>query len=621
LASTKDSINARFAPIYVRDSKIEKSNINQLYDALDKDAEVSPRLKYAVVECVREVYRKGIVDNRTREGLATGKIPGLRRIVNNVAEQLPTDGVYSEREAYVYLDSMFSEPANRAALSRARLSDKLMPNIIYDSIGSRRVLEQLYKKALAPVGVIQKGERIIDRGEKVTPQLYTVLQTYEQMLNERNKVGQGDHYPVVGQILLVAILFTGFFAYVYYFRPRTYIDFRKMFFLLLFVTVFTAGALVVKDTSANAIYLIPFATVPIILSTFIDSRTGFMANVLVVLVCALALPSPLEFIVLQVMAGIVAIVSVRSLVRRSQLVSCAFYVFATYCLVYIGMTILVNGSVMSVSKQMFMNFGLNGLILSFNYVLVFVLEKLFGFITPVSLVELSDVNNPELRELSEKCPGTFQHSLQVSNLAAEVAHSIGANVQLVRAGALYHDIGKISNPAFFTENQRGVNPHDSLTPDHSARIVLRHVTEGVQRAEKAKLPAVIKDFILQHHGKGKAKFFYMKACEAAGGAENVDDSIYTYPGPNPNTRETTILMIADATEAAAKSLQEHSDEAIRTLVERIIDSQRADGLYVDSPLTFREMEIVKKTIVERLCMTYHTRVSYNMKSNTDNSKK
>lgn len=621
VASTKDSINARFAPIYVRDSKIEKSNINQLYDALDKDAEVSPRLKYAVVECVREVYRKGIVDNRTREGLATGKIPGLRRIVNNVAEQLPTDGVYSEREAYVYLDSMFSEPANRAALSRARLSDKLMPNIIYDSIGSRRVLEQLYKKALAPVGVIQKGERIIDRGEKVTPQLYTVLQTYEQMLNERNKVGQGDHYPVVGQILLVAILFTGFFAYVYYFRPRTYIDFRKMFFLLLFVTVFTAGALVVKDTSANAIYLIPFATVPIILSTFIDSRTGFMANVLVVLVCALALPSPLEFIVLQVMAGIVAIVSVRSLVRRSQLVSCAFYVFATYCLVYIGMTILVNGSVMSVSKQMFMNFGLNGLILSFNYVLVFVLEKLFGFITPVSLVELSDVNNPELRELSEKCPGTFQHSLQVSNLAAEVAHSIGANVQLVRAGALYHDIGKISNPAFFTENQRGVNPHDSLTPDHSARIVLRHVTEGVQRAEKAKLPAVIKDFILQHHGKGKAKFFYMKACEAAGGAENVDDSIYTYPGPNPNIRETTILMIADATEAAAKSLQEHSDEAIRTLVERIIDSQRADGLYVDSPLTFREMEIVKKTIVERLCMTYHTRVSYNMKSNTDNSKK
>ena len=621
IVATKDSIDARFSPIYERDSKVERIRISELYADLDKDSLVTPRMKNAIVERVREVYRRGIVDNNTREGLATGRIPGLRRIVNNIAEPLPTEGVYSEREAYVYLDSIFSTPNYRSALSRARLSDKLVPNIIYDSIGSRRVLEQLYQKAFAPVGVIQKGERIIDRGEKVTPQLYTVLKTYEQMANDRNKVVEGDHYPVVGQILLVAILFTGFFIYVYYFRPRTYVDLRKMFFLLLFITVFTAGALVVKETSANAIYLIPFATVPIILSTFIDSRTGFMANVMVVLVCALALPSPLEFIVLQVVVGVVAIVSVYSLVRRSQLVSCAFYVFVAYCLVYIGMSILINGSVMSVSKHMFLNFALNGVILSFNYVLVFVLEKLFGFITPVSLVELSDVNNAELRELSEKCPGTFQHSLQVSNLAAEVAHSIGANVQLVRAGALYHDIGKINNPAFFTENQRGVNPHDSLMSDHSARIVLRHVSDGVQRAEKAKLPDVIKDFILQHHGRGKAKFFYMKACELAGGAENVDASLYTYPGPNPNTKETTILMIADATEATAKSLTDHSDEAIRTLVERIIDSQRAEGLYVDSPLTFREMEIVKKTIVERLCMTYHTRVSYNVKSTSETEKK
>lgn len=621
IVTTKDSIDARFAPIYERDSKAERIRISELYAALENDSLVTPRMKNAIVERVREVYRRGIVDNNTREGLATGRIPGLRRIVNNIAEPLPTEGVYSEREAYVYLDSIFSTPNYRSVLSRVRLSDKLVPNIIYDSIGSRRVLEQLYQKSFAPVGVIQKGERIIDRGEKVTPQLYTVLKTYEQMSNERNKIVEGDHYPVVGQTLLVAILFTGFFIYVYYFRPRTYVDLRKMFFLLLFITVFTAGALVVKDTSANAIYLIPFATVPIILSTFIDSRTGFMANVMVVLVCALALPSPLEFIVLQVVVGVVAIVSVYSLVRRSQLVSCAFYVFVAYCLVYIGMSILINGSVMSVSKHMFLNFALNGVILSFNYVLVFVLEKLFGFITPVSLVELSDVNNAELRELSEKCPGTFQHSLQVSNLAAEVAHSIGANVQLVRAGALYHDIGKINNPAFFTENQRGVNPHDSLMSDHSARIVLRHVSDGVQRAEKAKLPDVIKDFILQHHGRGKAKFFYMKACELAGGAENVDASLYTYPGPNPNTKETTILMIADATEAAAKSLTDHSDEAIRTLVERIIDSQRAEGLYVDSPLTFREMEIVKKTIVERLCMTYHTRVSYNVKSTSETEKK
>lgn len=607
----KDSIDAKFAPIFILDASVEKNNVSKLYESLEKDANVTPRIKYAIIEKVRYIYANGIVDNKTRDGLATGRIPGMRRIVNNVAEPISTGGVLSEREAYLYLDSIFNEPEYRAAMSNARISDNLTPNIICDSIESKRMLEQVYRKALAPIGIIQKGERIIDRGEKVTPQLYTVLQTYERMARERYKAVKGDHYPIVGRTLLIAVLFSGFFVYVYFFRPRTYRDLRKMFFLLLFMTVFTAGALVVKDTSANAIYLIPFATVPIIISTFIDSRTAFMANVLVVLTCALAVPAPLEFIVLNVIAGIVAIVSVRSLLRRSQLVQCAFYVFMTYCLIYMGMTILTNGSLMGVSKQMFMNFALNGLILSFNYVLVFVLERIFGFITPVSLVEMSDVNTPLLRELSEKCPGTFQHSLQVANLAAEVAHSIGANVQLVRAGALYHDIGKISNPAFFTENQRGVNPHDSLPPDHSARIVVKHVGDGVQRADKAKLPSVIKDFILQHHGCGKAKYFYMQACNLAGGEENVDEGLYTYPGPNPNTRETTILMMADATEAAAKSLKEHSDEAIRNLVERVIDSQRADGLYQDSPMSFREMEIVKKTIIDRLCMFYHTRVSYN----------
>lgn len=619
--NTKDSIDAKFAPIYERDSRTEKVCVNKLYEALEKDATVTPRMKYAILDKVRSVYSSGIVDNKTRDGLATGRIPGIRRIVNNVAESMPTGGMLSVREAYLYLDSVFSAPEYSAALSNAKISENLVPNIIYDSIGTKKMLEQVYQKALAPIGVIQQGERIIDRGEKVTPQLYTVLQTYEHMSREQSKAMKGDHYPIVGQVLLVAIMILSFYVYVYFFRPHTYNDLRKMFFLILFMTVFTAGALVVKDTSANAIYLIPFATVPIIISTFIDSRTAFMANVIVVLTCALALPSPLEFIVFHVIAGIVAIVSVRTLLRRSQLVQCAFYVFLAYCLIYIGMTILTNGSLVGLSKHMFMNFALNGLILSFNYVLVFVLEKLFGFITPVSLVEISDVNNPLLRELSEKCPGTFQHSLQVANLAAEVAHGIGANVQLVRAGALYHDIGKIGNPAFFTENQRGVNPHDSLTPDQSARIVIKHVTEGVARADKEKLPSVIKDFILQHHGRGKAKFFYMKACEQAGGTEGVDESLYTYPGPNPNTRETTILMMADAIEAAAKSMKEHSDDAIKALVDKIVNSQMADGLYKDSPLKFSEMETVKKIFVDRMCMFYHTRVSYNLPSANSEEKK
>ena len=609
---TKDRIDAKFAPIYKRNVKIEQENIERLSNALGEDSHVSANLRNAIIDKVREVYGKGIVDNATRDGLASGKIPGMRQIVNNVAEYMSAKDMMSVKEAYVYLDSIFKSPQYKYALSNIKISEILTPNIIDDKSASQRVLEQLYKKALAPVGVIQKGERIIDRGEKVTPQLYVVLQTYEKMSKEQSKAIKGSHYPIIGQMLLVAILFFGFYVYVYFYRSRMYANFRKMFFLILFMTVFTVGTLVVKDMSVNAIYLIPFAMVPLIISTFIDSRTAFMANVIVVLICALTVASPLEFIVLQIVAGIVAIVSVRKLLRRSQLVYCALYVFIAYCLTYIGMTILTDGSIMGVNKNHILNFALNGVILSFNYVLVFVLEKVFGFITPVSLVEISDVNNPLLRELSEKCPGTFQHCLQVSNLAAEVAHSIGADVQLVRAGALYHDIGKITNPAFFTENQRGVNPHDSLTPEQSAGIVIKHVTDGVQRAEKHKLPSEIKDFILQHHGAGKAKFFYMKACEKVGENEQVDETLYSYPGPNPSTKETTILMMADAIEAAAKSMKEHDETAIRGLVEKIISSQMAEGLYKDSPLNFHEMEVIKKVFVDRLCMFYHTRVSYDL---------
>ncbi len=617
---TKDSIDAKFAPIYERDTRIEKANINSLYNVLDKDSRISPGMKYALVERVKYIYNKGILDNATREKLATGQIPGIRRIARNVAEQVPTAEIFSVREAYSYLDSVFAEPEFRAAMSNVRITDYLVPNIVYDSEGSRRVLDQLYQKALAPIGVIQKGERIIDRGDKVTPQLFTVLQTYERMMKDRSNIGKSNHYPIVGQVLLVSILFFGFFAYLYFFRWNIFTNTRKMIFLMVVMAGFTAGALVVKGTAVNALYLIPFATVPLLVSAFLDSRTAFMANMVVVLICALDVSSPLEFIVLQIVAGLVAVVSIRSLLRRSQLVQCAFYIVIAYCLTHVGMSILTEGNMSHVSKQLMINFALNGVILSFNYVLVFVIEKLFGFITPVSLVEIGDVNNTLLRELSEKCPGTFQHSLQVANLAAEAAHSIGANVQLVRAGALYHDVGKINNPAFFTENQRGVNPHDSLTPDQSARIVVKHVADGVQKADKEKLPSVIKDFILQHHGCGKAKFFYMKACEQAGGADKVDASLYTYPGPNPNTRETTILMMADATEAAAKSLKEHNDEAIRSLVNKIIESQMADGLYKDSPMSFHEVEVVKRTIIERLCTFYHTRVSYNLPSSASGTK-
>ena len=234
---------------------------------------------------------------------------------------------------------------------------------------------------------------------------------------------------------------------------------------------------------------------------------------------------------------------------------------------------------------------------------------MFGFTSVVSLVELSDINNPTLRELSEECPGTFQHSMAVSNLAAEAARAIDADVQLVRAGALYHDIGKINNPAFFTENQHGVNPHDALDPVQSARVVIGHVTDGVKRADKAKLPGVIKAFITEHHGKGKARYFYNTYCQAHPD-EDVDPAPFTYPGPNPQSRETSVLMMADSVEAASRSLKEYTPEAITALVNKIIDTQIAEGLHNDSPLSFRDVQTIKQSFINRLRTIYHSRVAY-----------
>ena len=288
---------------------------------------------------------------------------------------------------------------------------------------------------------------------------------------------------------------------------------------------------------------------------------------------------------------------------------CALLVFLAYCFAYVGYTLLSEGDLSKLNYNMFIYFGVNCVFLLFAYLLIYIFEKAFGFISTVTLVELSDVNNPILRQLSEECPGTFQHSLQISNLAAEAANKIGAKAQLVRTGALYHDIGKLKNPAFFTENQSGFNPHTPLSFEQSAQIVISHVNDGLKMADKLRLPQAIKDFISTHHGHGKAKFFYNSFCNKYPD-QPVDESKFTYPGPNPFTKETGILMMADAVEAASRSLKEYTNESISQLVNRIIDSQVADGLLRDTPLSFRDVETIKATFIEKLKTIYHTRISY-----------
>ncbi len=611
--AVRDSIERSFEPVYERDVVAENTIVAEYASRLNGMSEelaLTPAERNKLLDEIRKIYQNGIVDAPTYAEIRAGKLPAIRMIHDKVAVSLPTGNYKSAREAFAILDSIFPSVPFHDAIRKTGLSDLLQPNIMLDSVGNDRLRREVYLKAMAPIGVIQQGERIIDKGELVTPQLYTVLKTYEELAAERGaRSPQSVVYPLVGQLLYIIIVLGALFAYLFFFRPAFYNSCRAILFLMLILVAFALMAFAFSSALASGLYLVPFAMIPVMTLIFLDSRTAFFTHVITVLLCSIIAPFPLEFFFMQIAVGAAAIDSLKDLTRRSQLLRTALIVFVVYCLSYVAVELMHNGRPQALEGRMIGYFAINAVFISFAYVLIFVFEKLFGFTSRVTLVELSDINNPLLRELSEECPGTFQHSMSVSNLATEAARRIGANVQLVRAGALYHDIGKIENPAFFTENQHGVNPHDTLSPLQSARIVIGHVSDGLKLAERAKLPEMICEFIREHHGRGTARYFYTTWSNAHPG-EDIDPAPFTYPGPNPQSRETSLLMMADAVEAASRSLKEHTPEAITTLVNRIIDSQIAEGLHSESPLSFRDVSEIKRCFSSRLRTMYHSRISY-----------
>ena len=413
-----------------------------------------------------------------------------------------------------------------------------------------------------------------------------------------------------GQILFVSIFILCFMLYLELFRKDYYQrkgSLSLLFILIVFYNVITA--LMVTHNISN-VYILPYAMLPIIIRVFLDSRTAFLTHVITILICSITLRFPHEFILVQLAAGLVAIFSLRELSQRSQLFRTALLVILTYAAIYFAIELITENDLSKLNVRMYTYFITNGILLLFAYPLLFLLEKTFGFTSNVTLVELSNINTDLLRQMSETVPGTFQHSMQVANLAAEAAIRIGAKSQLVRTGALYHDIGKMENPAFFTENQSGgVNPHKNLSYEQSAQVVISHVTDGLKLAEKHNLPKAIKDFISTHHGRGKTKFFYISWKNEHPG-EEPDDEKFTYPGPNPFSKETAILMMADAVEAASRSLPEYTEESISNLVEKIIDSQMEEGYFKECPITFKDIATVKAVFKEKLKIAYHTRISY-----------
>lgn len=600
-----DSIHRNMVPIFRRDNETPA----RVLAAISAARSLSAPTRGSLSELVRQLYERGITDQTATSAITAGSLTEVKFRENNTNVAYPTAEFLSQRDAYAMIDSIFRNNPERHNIHRMELARLLMPNIVEDTEATNAYRESLEQPVRAGIGVIQKGERIIDRGDIVTPQLYQVLKTYEATLDKQSDYSRSSRLIIfLGRFLFAGLIFGALPVYLALYSPQR-LKVRPVGAILLLMTGFFVFTTAMSGTFMSGIYLVPLAMLPVIVLVFFDSRTAFFIYVLEVMLCSVWASFQFEYFVVQTVAGTAVIFSLKELSRRSQLLRSAVIAFAVYCLAYLGVELMSTGTLTSSTPRLIGYFAVNSVLISFGYILIFVFEKMFGLVSVVTLVELSDINTPLLRQLSEECPGTFQHSMAVSNLSSAAAHRIGANVQLVRAGALYHDIGKIKNPAFYTENQHGVNPHDALDPIQSARIVTGHVTEGVAMADKAKLPSIIKDFIREHHGAGRARYFYNTYCNAHPG-EAVDDTPFRYIGPNPRSRETSILMMADAVEAASRSMTDHSPEAISALVNKIIDSQVAEGLHNDSPLSFSDVKEIKEEFARRLRTMYHSRISY-----------
>lgn len=612
-AAAVKKVKDEFVPTYERYD--ENSHINRLatlQEIMNAHPEVPAQVRTAILEKVKQCLEKGIIDENTSK----------MKYIMEGEEKIPTANMYTAEQVLKKL-SPLSPPNSNAEIIINKISAEeiLAPNLAKNEAKSAQVLADAIESARLPDGIVSKGTVIVRKGDIVTPDVANTLGQCYKIMVETNEKESSHAWSWFAQCALVSLMMASFFLFMYLFRNRTFSDYRKMIFLIVFITLFIVMVEIIVVKVWWQIYLVPFALVPIVITAFTDSRTAFYSHMVMVVICSIVAKDRAEFIIMQFLVGNIAVTSMYEFSRRAHLMRCAFFVFLGYSVVYFSMT-AINKNFASFAEMWsfftdepynnwhnFLKFALNAGFLAFSYVLIFLVEKIFGFTSTMTLVELSDTNHVLLRELASTCSGTFQHSLQVANLACEAATDINANVQLVRAGALFHDVGKIENPAFFTENQYGVNPHDALTPMQSAQIVINHVPDGLKRASKAKLPKAICDFIAQHHGKGTTKYFYTMACKANPDGE-VDPGPYTYPGPNPQSKETAIVMMADACEAATRSLKEPDEATITAIVDRIVSSQLKDGLLNEAPITLREISIVKQAFINRLRSMYHQRIEY-----------
>ncbi len=634
LTHERDSLVKNFRPYFHIEEQTVYTQINLFQIQFDsvwtvcfKGVENNNKLHDEFFKFVKTqfefIYSKGIIENT--DVFDSKKPEEIRFFIlnNKSADEFSISEVFTGKTAYEYCNAELAKKLEQKEVLASRLvgtthnfiqelviSNYLLPNIIYDSKTTAKMKDNLMNTISLSSGMVQKGEGIINKGEVVSEAKYRILTSFKEEFEQRIGSVSNRYLIVLGRLILITLLLSILYLFLYNFRKDILFDNQKtLFILFLLVLMVTTSSIIMRFSIINS-YVIPFAILPVIIRTFYDSRLALFVHWITILLVGFLVPNAFEFILLQFAAGAISIFSLRKLIRREQVFSAAVTITSTYCVVYFAISILQEGDISKIYWKNFLWFVGNGLLLLSTYPLIYFFEKMFNFLSDVSLMELADTNQPMLRLLAEKAPGTFQHSMQVANLAEEAVFQIGGNSLLARTGALYHDIGKTQMPHYFIENQAGENnPHGELDFDKSAEIIINHVYVGIELAKKYRLPLPIVDFIRTHHGTTKALYFYRSFLQKYPNKE-FDRSKFTYPGPTPFTRETAIVMMADSVEAASRSLKSFTDHTISELVENIVNFQIAEDQFINTNITFKDISLIKDIFKKKLSNMYHARVEY-----------
>lgn len=629
LNEDKKNILKTIQPIYDVNSTISREQIDQFEtDLAEKwqtnklDTTPQKIQDYRAVgnAILTHLYDRGILSlnnrfqNRNDDKSPAAKQYNFTLIQDKVATQKNTADCYTIESSYEYASSVLSNSPK--ILYKKWLLETLKNYITLNYVYNDQQTERLEQNALANIsstrGVVQKGELIAEKDKIISNETYQKLESLRKIYEDEGKISGNQIYVTLGQFLIISLALCILMVFLYLFRKDIYYNNR----LLSIIMIVIIGMLAVLSWAIKIkipnLYYIPFCSVPIIIRILFDSRVALNIHLLMVLLAALFVPNSYEFVFLQFMAGIVAIYSIKTLVKREQFFISSAIILATYLIAYFGLLLTRNGSLSTINLMDVIPFVVSVMITLMAYPLVYAFEKLFGIVSDLTLMELTNSNSKLLRELSFKAPGTFQHSLQVANLAEAAIYRIGGNPLLVRAGALYHDIGKMTNPQFFIENQKTEkNPHDELSPEQSAQIIISHVIKGVEIAKRNQLPDVIIDFIKTHHGTTKVDYFYNLFIKN-NPDKLVDESLYQYPGPIPYSKETAVLMMADSVEAASRALKEHTEDSINTLVDKIIEHKLKLNQFANSNITLKEITESATIFKAMLKSIYHVRVDYDL---------